>query len=105
MSLKEQNHRNLLHWISLPFVWFLAVVKWTVLSCIRIYQSTAPFRPPVCRYSPTCSEYTRQAIVKHGLGAGIALGIRRILRCNPFTSGGYDPVPEYLKHVTIDSSQ
>jgi uncharacterized protein len=63
------------------------------LLCIRAYQATAPVRPALCRYHPTCSEYTAQCIQKHGLLAGVAYGIRRILRCNPFTTGGYDPIP------------
>ena len=45
-----------------------------------------------CRFYPTCSEYTIQAIEKHGIIKGIAMGIWRILRCNPFSKGGYDPV-------------
>ena len=45
-----------------------------------------------CKYYPTCSEYTRQAIEKYGAFKGICLGIVRILRCNPFSKGGYDPL-------------
>lgn len=45
-----------------------------------------------CKYYPTCSEYTRQAIEKYGLVKGIWLGIKRILKCNPFSKGGYDPL-------------
>jgi len=63
------------------------------LLCIRAYQKTAPLRPPMCRYQPSCSEYTAQCIQKYGVFAGVALGLRRILRCNPFTPGGYDPMP------------
>jgi hypothetical protein len=59
---------------------------------IRIYQRTARFRPPVCRFTPSCSEYTAQAIDKYGVIKGIALGCWRILRCNPFNEGGHDPV-------------
>ena len=62
--------------------------------CIRAYQSTSPMRPRICRYHPSCSEYAAQCIIKHGVFVGVALGIRRILRCNPFSAGGYDPVPE-----------
>ena len=45
-----------------------------------------------CKYYPTCSEYTKQAIKKYGAGKGTLLGVRRILKCNPFSKGGYDPL-------------
>lgn len=45
-----------------------------------------------CKFYPTCSEYTKQAIEKYGPGKGLLLGIWRILRCNPFSKGGYDPL-------------
>lgn len=45
-----------------------------------------------CKFYPTCSEYTKQAIEKYGAGKGMTLGIWRILRCNPFSKGGYDPL-------------
>ena len=45
-----------------------------------------------CKYYPTCSEYTKQAIQKYGAGRGVLKGIARILRCNPFSKGGYDPL-------------
>lgn len=70
--------------------------RWLALTCIRMYQATASARPRVCRYEPTCSEYTAQCILRFGVFAGIAFGIRRILRCNPFSPGGYDPVPGSL---------
>ncbi len=71
----------------------LAAGRRVVLFCIRAYQATAPMRPAVCRYQPTCSEYAAQCVAKHGVWKGVALGIRRILRCNPLSSGGYDPAP------------
>ncbi len=62
------------------------------IRLIRLYQKTSRFRPPVCRFQPTCSEYTAQAIEKYGVVKGIALGCWRLMRCNPFSKGGYDPV-------------
>ena len=61
---------------------------------IRFYQTAvSPLLGPSCRFTPTCSEYARQAIVKHGPFKGLALALWRILRCNPWGGSGYDPVP------------
>ena len=69
-------------------------MKRLALGLIRFYQrSISPLLPPSCRYTPSCSEYTRIAIVEHGVIRGTWLGARRIARCHPFAKGGYDPVP------------
>ncbi|MGP1480266.1 MAG: membrane protein insertion efficiency factor YidD [Hoylesella enoeca] len=56
-------------------------------------QFISPFTPPSCRFTPTCSEYARQALIKYGPIKGLALSVWRILRCNPWGGSGYDPVP------------
>lgn len=61
---------------------------------IRGYQRTlGAALPPSCRFTPSCSEYARLAIERHGLGKGAWLSARRLLRCHPFHPGGDDPVP------------
>ena len=60
---------------------------------IKFYQKAiSPFFGRRCRFYPTCSEYTNQAIEKYGLFKGVYLGIKRILKCHPFHEGGYDPL-------------
>jgi len=73
---------------------FTRVLSWLLLLPILFYrQFISPFTPPSCRFTPTCSEYGRQAILKHGPFKGLALTIWRILSCNPWGGSGYDPVP------------
>ncbi|WP_435049550.1 membrane protein insertion efficiency factor YidD [Formosa sp. S-31] len=64
------------------------------LFLIKIYQSAiSPLFPPSCRYHPTCSQYTKEALIKHGLFKGGWLSIKRIFSCHPWGGSGYDPVP------------
>ena len=61
---------------------------------IRAYQRVlSPILPPTCRFRPTCSQYAIEALEEHGLPRGTLLALGRLLRCQPFAQGGYDPVP------------
>ena len=69
-------------------------MKRVLLALVRFYRrAISPFRPPCCRYTPTCFQYALEAIEKYGALKGGWMAFRRILRCNPFHKGGYDPVP------------
>lgn len=64
-----------------------------ILPILFYQRLISPLTPPSCRFTPSCSEYARQAILKHGPIKGLWLAIWRILRCNPWGGSGYDPVP------------
>ncbi|NCO83738.1 MAG: membrane protein insertion efficiency factor YidD [Nitrospirae bacterium CG_4_10_14_3_um_filter_44_29] len=68
-------------------------MKNILLGAISLYKyAISPLLPRSCRFAPTCSEYSAEAIEKYGAVKGSYLSLRRILRCHPFHSGGYDPV-------------
>ena len=67
-------------------------MKTIFIFLINIYQKVSKFLPKACRFYPSCSEYTKQAIIKYGALKGGWMGVKRICRCHPFNPGGYDPV-------------
>ena len=70
------------------------MMKKVLLALVKFYRvNISPLKPPCCRFIPTCSQYAIEAIEKYGALKGGWLAFRRILRCNPFHKGGYDPVP------------
>ena len=68
-------------------------MQWIVIRVLRLYQiAVSPLVPSACRFHPTCSEYMRQAVDRHGVLKGTWMGLRRLGRCHPFHAGGFDPV-------------
>ena len=64
-----------------------------ILPILFYQRFVTPFTPPSCRFTPPCSEYARQALLKHGPVKGLLLAVWQVLRCNPWGGSGYDPVP------------
>ncbi|MDD6506398.1 MAG: membrane protein insertion efficiency factor YidD [Prevotellaceae bacterium] len=79
--------KTMLHALSHLLTKLLLLPIWFYQHCI------SPFTPPSCRFTPTCSEYARQALVKYGPVKGTWLACKRLLRCHPWGGSGYDPVP------------
>ncbi|MBI2354281.1 MAG: membrane protein insertion efficiency factor YidD [Deltaproteobacteria bacterium] len=70
------------------------MLKSIALLVIRLYQRLlSPLLPPTCRFYPSCSEYSRESILRHGLARGARLALLRLCKCHPFHPGGYDPAP------------
>lgn len=79
---------------DLPFQ-LKTIPRWLILGLIRLYQLVfSPYVPPnTCRFYPSCSHYGYQAVYKYGALKGSWMAVKRVVRCNPFNPGGYDPVP------------
>ena len=69
-------------------------MKYAVLAVIWVYQKTlSPFLPTSCRFYPSCSHYSQEAVEKYGVVKGVWLGVKRLGRCRPLGGQGFDPVP------------
>lgn len=80
-------------------------MKYIGIFFVRLYQKfISPLKPPCCRFRPTCSQYAIEAFREWGFIAGLALTVWRILRCNPFSKGGDDPVPKRKRKGKNESS-
>ncbi len=81
-------------------------MKKIFLQIVKLYRKyISPLKPPCCRYYPTCSTYALEAIEKHGAAKGSVLAVWRLLRCNPYSGGGVDKVPEKFYLYTLKSRE
>ncbi len=74
-----------------------SLLKNIFIKLIKFYQFLSRYTPRTCRFYPTCSEYTKQAIIEYGAIKGCFSGFKRIIKCHPFNPGGYDPCPKINK--------
>ena len=75
--------------------WITSLPRWILMAPVILYRATlSNFMPLCCRFEPSCSAYTLEALRRHGAWRGGWLGLYRILRCQPFCKGGHDPVPD-----------
>src|SRR5262245_32049651 len=73
----------------------VSAMRKLIVAILRLYKGfVSPLLPSACRYYPSCSEYTRQAVERFGVATGLWMGAKRLSRCHPFHAGGLDPVPE-----------
>ncbi|MBR0302459.1 MAG: membrane protein insertion efficiency factor YidD [Clostridia bacterium] len=80
------------------------VLSFPFIALVKLYKRfISPYKSPSCRFTPTCSSYAIGALEEWGPIAGLALALWRVLRCNPFSAGGYDPVPLRKKHRKRDA--
>ena len=94
-SAKEQSDDQKLETNDVsPLVGWRQWLAWPLLAAIGFYRRfISPLTPPSCRFYPTCSAYGAEAILRHGPFRGTAMAVWRILKCQPFHPGGFDPVP------------
>ena len=87
MTMKTKQLMNIKFFIP-------SLLKFLFINIIKIYQRfISPFFPSSCKFSPSCSKYGIEAINKYGALKGTFLTLKRIIRCNPWNKGGYDPIP------------
>jgi len=102
MTLEEHQQdgvrvrrRGFLSAVTVPLRLAGRAVGWVLIALVRCYQlCVSPLLPRVCRFEPSCSRYMIEAIRKRGPVVGVLKGLWRLVRCNPFCPGGYDPVEE-----------
>lgn len=93
----KNSFKNKTTWQKIIFV-LLFPICIIVLGLVKLYKCLiSPLLPHACRFYPSCSEYFLRAVDEYGIFCGIALGIKRIFRCNPWSKGGFDPVKPNIK--------
>ncbi|NBC26058.1 MAG: membrane protein insertion efficiency factor YidD [Bacteroidetes bacterium] len=90
----DRSERNIKHGLQRVSEGLQASARWLIRTVIRLYQLTiSPWLGPSCRHSPTCSAYMMEAVQEWGATRGVWMGIKRLSKCHPWGTSGYDPVP------------